>query len=63
MKIAILDDYFDTVRTLPCVEKPTDHDVTMWNDHARDDDTIAKRPRDTEVWGLSVKPEDHGVGS
>ena len=43
MKIAILDDYFDTVRTLPCFEKLAAHDITIWNDHAQDDDTLAER--------------------
>ena len=30
MKISILDDYHDTVRTLPCFEKLKGHDVTIW---------------------------------
>jgi len=29
MKIAILDDYFDTVRTLPCFGKLAGHDVII----------------------------------
>jgi D-3-phosphoglycerate dehydrogenase len=29
MKIAILDDYHDTVRTLACFEKLTGHDVSI----------------------------------
>ena len=33
MKIAILDDYHDTVRTLPAFAKLAGHDVTIWNDH------------------------------
>ena len=33
MKVAILDDYFDTVRTLPSFSKLVGHDVTVWNDH------------------------------
>lgn len=49
MKIAILDDYFDTVRTLPCFGKLTGHDVTIWNDHVEDTGTLAERLRDTEV--------------
>jgi D-3-phosphoglycerate dehydrogenase / 2-oxoglutarate reductase len=49
MKIAILDDYFDTVRTLPCFEKLAAHDITIWNDHAQDDDTLAERLQNTEV--------------
>ena len=33
MKVSILDDYFDTLRTLPCFAKLEPHDVTIWNDH------------------------------
>jgi D-3-phosphoglycerate dehydrogenase len=49
VKIAILDDYFDTVRTLPCFVKLADHDVTVWNDHVQDVDNLAKRLADTEA--------------
>lgn len=49
MKISILDDYFGTLRTLDCFDKLADHDVTVWNDHVQDIDTLADRLRDTEV--------------
>ena len=49
MKISILDDYHDTVRTLRCFEKLKGHDVTIWNDHVQDVDALAHRLRDTEV--------------
>jgi D-3-phosphoglycerate dehydrogenase len=49
MKIAILDDYFDTLRTLPCFQKLDGHEVTVWNDHVQDVETLADRLRDTEV--------------
>src|SRR5918993_1264303 len=49
MRIAILDDYFDTVRTLPCFARLDGHDVTVWNDHLQDTDGLAQRLRDTEV--------------
>ena len=49
MKISILDDYFDTLRTLACFRKLDGHDVTIWNDHTQDIDTLAERLRDTEV--------------
>ena len=49
MKISILDDYFDTVRTLACFHKLDGHEVTVWNDHVQDTDTLAKRLKDTEV--------------
>src|ERR1700733_7069828 len=49
MKISILDDYHDTVRTLPCFEKLKGHDVTIWNDHVQDTDALAARLKDTEA--------------
>src|SRR4051812_45867538 len=49
MKITILDDTFDTVRTLPCFAKLAGHDVTIWNDHVQDTDILAQRLEDTEV--------------
>ena len=49
MKISILDDYHNTVRTLPCFEKLKGHDVTIWNDHVQDTDALAERLRDTEA--------------
>ena len=49
MKIAILDDYFDTLRTLACFRKLDGHEVTVWNDHTEDLDTLAARLKDTEV--------------
>jgi D-3-phosphoglycerate dehydrogenase len=49
MKITILDDYFDTLRALPCFAKLAGHDVTIWNDHVQDIDALARRLEDTEV--------------
>jgi D-3-phosphoglycerate dehydrogenase / 2-oxoglutarate reductase len=49
MNITILDDYFDTVRTLPCFSKLDGHTVTIWNDHVQDTATLTDRLRDTEV--------------
>ena len=49
MKITILDDYFDTLRTLPCFAKLDGHEVTIWNDHEQDVDRLAERLADTEV--------------
>jgi len=49
MKITILDDYFDTLRTLPCFQKLNGHDVTVWTDHVQDDERLADRLRDTEA--------------
>lgn len=49
MKISILDDYHDTVRTLACFAKLKDHAVTVWTDHVQDVDLLAARLKDTEV--------------
>jgi D-3-phosphoglycerate dehydrogenase len=49
MKISILDDYFDTLRTLPCFRKLDGHDLTVWNDHVQDTDKLAERLRDAEA--------------
>ena len=49
MKITILDDYHDTVRTLPCFGRLNGHDVTIWHDHVQDTDVLADRMRDTEA--------------
>lgn len=49
MKISILDDYFDTVRTLDCFEKLDGHDVEIWNDHVEDLTVLGSRLRDTDV--------------
>jgi D-3-phosphoglycerate dehydrogenase len=49
MKITILDDYFDTVRTLDCFARLAGHDVTVWTDHVQDDDILSERLRETEA--------------
>lgn len=43
MKVAILDDWFDTLRTLPCYEHLKGLDVTVFTDHCVDIDTLADR--------------------
>jgi len=49
MKISILDDYHDTLRTLACFKKLSGHEIKVWNDHVQDVDVLAERLRDTEV--------------
>ncbi len=49
MNVTILDDYFDTIRTLPCFSKLEGHRVTVWNDHVQEVDALAERLKDTEV--------------
>ena len=49
MKVSILDDYFDTLRTLQCFRKLEGHEVTIWNDHVQDVDALAARLKEAEV--------------
>ena len=49
MKVSVLDDYFDTIRTLDCFAKLKGHDVMIWNDHVQDVDKLAERLKDTEA--------------
>lgn len=43
MKIHILDDWFDTLRTLPSFAKLDGHEVTVWNDHVEDVGELSRR--------------------
>ena len=49
VNISVLDDYFDTVRTLACFARLAGHGVTVWNDHLQDTDGLAARLADTEA--------------
>jgi D-3-phosphoglycerate dehydrogenase / 2-oxoglutarate reductase len=49
MRVAILDDWFDTVRTLPSFAKLVGHDVTVFTDHVQDADALASRLAETEA--------------
>jgi D-3-phosphoglycerate dehydrogenase len=49
MKVSILDDYHDTLRTLECFKKLAGHEVTIWNDHLQEVDALAERLQDTQV--------------
>jgi D-3-phosphoglycerate dehydrogenase / 2-oxoglutarate reductase len=42
MKISILDDCYDTRRTLACFRKLEGHDIEIWNDHVQDVDTLSE---------------------
>jgi D-3-phosphoglycerate dehydrogenase len=49
MKITVLDDYHDTVRTLACFKKLAGHEVKIWNDHLQELDALAQRLQDTQA--------------
>ncbi|MBU2865786.1 D-2-hydroxyacid dehydrogenase family protein [Pacificibacter marinus] len=48
MKIHILDDWFDTLQSLPCFAKLQDHEVKVWNDHESDPAKLAARVADAD---------------
>jgi D-3-phosphoglycerate dehydrogenase len=49
LRVAILDDYFDTLHTLPCFAKLSQFDVAIWNDHVEDVAILAERLADVDV--------------
>ncbi|PHQ79171.1 MAG: 3-phosphoglycerate dehydrogenase [Thalassobium sp.] len=49
MKVHILDDWFDTLRSLPCFDKLAGHDVTIWTDHEPEPAKLAARVQDAEA--------------
>ncbi len=49
MKVAILDDYHDTLRTLECFRRLDGHDVEVWTDHEQDTEKLAARLKDAEA--------------
>lgn len=49
MKVTILDDYFDSLRTLDCYKLLDGHDVTIWTDHVQDTEALADRLAGTEA--------------
>jgi len=49
MRITILDDWHNTLRSLPCFSKLDGHDVTIHTDHVQDIDTLAARLAEAEV--------------
>jgi D-3-phosphoglycerate dehydrogenase / 2-oxoglutarate reductase len=49
MKVSILDDYHDTLRTLAAFQKLAGHEVTVWNDHVQETEPLAQRLKDAEA--------------
>ncbi len=49
MRVAVLDDYLDTLRTLPCFDRLGGHEVTVWTDHVQDTEALADRLHDAEA--------------
>ncbi len=49
MRVHILDDWFDTLRTLSSFSKLDRHSVTVWNDHQEEVDALADRLADAEA--------------
>ncbi len=49
MNITVLDDYQNAVRKLDAYKLVASHNVTIWNDHTKDEDKLAERLKDTEA--------------
>ena len=49
MKVSILDDYHDTLRTLECFGKLKGHEVRIWNDHLQEVGPLADRLKEAEA--------------
>lgn len=49
LRVAVLDDYFDTLHSLPCFAKLSHFHVTVWNDHVEDVPLLAERLADVEA--------------
>lgn len=49
MKVHILDDWFDTLRNLPCYALLAEHDVTVWNDHLEDEVALTERLKEADA--------------
>ncbi|MEM8569957.1 MAG: D-2-hydroxyacid dehydrogenase family protein [Pseudomonadota bacterium] len=49
MRVHILDDWFDTLKGLPCFSKLNAHEVTVWTDHEPDPYRLAHRLNEAEA--------------
>jgi len=49
LRVTVLDDYVDVVRTLRCFQRMNAHDVVIWNDCVKEVDRLAERLHDTEA--------------
>jgi D-3-phosphoglycerate dehydrogenase len=49
MRVTILDDWFDTLRTLPCFSRLSGHEVKIWNDHVEDEHALVERLKETDA--------------
>ncbi|WP_424985124.1 D-2-hydroxyacid dehydrogenase family protein [Microbulbifer sp. S227A] len=49
MKVHILDDWFDTLRGLPCFRLLDGHEVTVWTDHVAEAAVLADRLAEAEA--------------
>ena len=62
MRVAVLDDYLDTIRTLDCFGLLDGHEVTIFTDHVEDLDVLAGRLRDVEALVLIRERTTVGAG-
>lgn len=62
MKVHILDDWFDTLRGLPCFSMLDGHEVTVWTDHEPDPARLAERVAEAEALVLIRERTEIGSG-
>ena len=63
MRVSILDDYFDTLRTLDCFDKLDGHEVTVFTDHVQDVDHSPTVCATAKRWCSSVNDRDPSTAS
>lgn len=49
MNVTVLDDYQDVVRTFPSFARMARHEVTIYNDHVQDTESLAERLKNTDA--------------
>ena len=57
MQVHILDDWHDTLRTLPSFARLAAHEVRVWNDRVEDPAVLAARLEEAEGEGAERGPD------
>lgn len=61
MKVSVLDDWFDTLETLACLQRLAGHDVAIWMDHVDENCSEAGggyRDKSLGVWRYREIPQE-----
>ena len=59
IRVSILDDYFDTLHTLPASPSWRRSTSTIWNDHVEDVDVLAERLEDSRSAGSDPRADEN----